>query len=1072
VPRKETAERCSPGSVVAGYSELIQHVAALSGWGWSPVRCPRCSQENPGEARFCLHCGAQLAISCPRCGAVQPPGARFCPECGRAAAAALGAVGYTPAHISEQILAVRGAVEGERKQVSVLFCDIVRSSALAAELGPEEFHLVIDRFFQTALAEVHRYEGTVNQFLGDGFMALFGAPIAHEDHARHAVLAALGIAACAEVPVRIGINSGPVVVGTIGDHLRVDYTAFGDTTVLAARLQAAAAPGAVLVSQRTAGLVRGYFQLEQVAPVQVKERTVRPLRVTGLGSRTARLDSGAELSPFAGRDRELAELRRLLEIVVNGEGQVVGLAGDPGLGKSRLAWEFCRLAEPRAVVLEGRCRSYGAAIAYLPLFELVRNACGIAADDTPDLAGTKIEREIKMLELDVSLAYYLRHAFGLPTGDPGVATLDPVAIRARTFEALRQVLVMEAWRRPLVVLIEDLHWIDQTSQDFLAEFTGELPSVPIMLLATYRPGYSPPWAGKSFTSQLALRPLSAAASEKIVASILDAGGPAAAAAIAERGEGNPFFLEELARATRDQAADEEGFAVPETVQQVLAARIDRLTADQKAAIQVAAVLGREFSPDLAEEVWDGDVPLEARLQELKGLEFLRERHGGPERIFVFTHALTREVAYDGMLEARRRELHGRAGASLEYSQGSQRFEHAELLAHHYARSAEPTRAIPCLAAAGARAKDRYANEEAIRLYQKALAIIGDLSAGSDRDGQELAILEAVAAPLNARYGYASPDLQQALERTVALAESLGRKDSTVAGLVPLWASRFVQGRTADAYHTATRALSLADPGSKLSSQAHHAVGGSAVSLGKPAEGLRHLELAADLAGSAVWLITGIRVDIHSRAWAAHAHWLLGHDTEARSGCHQAIKLARSIDHPFCLAVALAYGCVTYQMRHDLPALRDAVGELRELCDRHGFAYYREWALVLDGWSRMGEPGIGLAQQGIANLKTEGAHARMPYWLSLLADLLADDDRPGAARETLDAALAAAKTRDDLWWLPEVLRMRAAYDQEQAAISRLRSAARLASAQGSVALLRRCEHDLAGHGVHPPAPRTT
>ena len=1072
MPRKETAERCSPGSVVAGYSELIHHVVGLSGWGWSPVRCPRCSQENPGEARFCLHCGAQLAISCPRCGAVQPPGARFCPECGRAAAAALGAVGYTPAHISEQILAVRSAVEGERKQVSVLFCDIVRSSALAAELGPEEFHLVIDRFFQTALTEVHRYEGTVNQFLGDGFMALFGAPIAHEDHARHAVLAALGIAACAEVPVRIGINSGPVVVGTIGDHLRVDYTAFGDTTVLAARLQAAAAPGAVLVSQRTAGLVRGYFQLEQVAPVQVKERTVRPLRVTGLGSRTARLDSGAELSPFAGRDRELAELRRLLEIVVNGEGQVVGLAGDPGLGKSRLAWEFCRLAEPRAVVLEGRCRSYGAAIAYLPLFELVRNACGIAADDTPDLAGTKIEREIKTLELDVSLAYYLRHAFGLPTGDPGVAALDPVAIRARTFEALRQVLVMEAWRRPLVVLIEDLHWIDQTSQDFLAEFTGELPSVPIMLLATYRPGYSPPWAGKSFTSQLALRPLSAAASEKIVASILDAGGPAAAAAIAERGEGNPFFLEELARATRDQAADEEGFAVPETVQQVLAARIDRLTADQKAAIQVAAVLGREFSPDLAEEVWDGDVALEARLQELKGLEFLRERHGGPERIFVFTHALTREVAYDGMLEARRRELHGRAGASLEYSQDSQRFEHAELLAYHYARSAVPARAIPYLAAAGARAKDRYANEEAIRLYQKALAIIGDLPAGSDRDGQELAILEAVAAPLNARYGYASPDLQQALERTVALAESLGRKDSTVAGLVPLWASRFVQGRTADAYHTATRALSLADPGSKLSSQAHHAVGGSAVSLGKPAEGLRHLELAADLAGSAVWLITGIRVDIHSRAWAAHAHWLLGHDTEARSGCHQAIKLARSIDHPFCLAVTLAYGCVTHQMRHDLPALKDAAGELRELCDRYGFAYYREWALVLDGWSRTGEPGIGLAQQGIANLKTEGAHARMPYWLSLLADLLDDDDRPGAARETLDAALAAAKTRDDLWWLPEVLRMRAAYDQEQAAISRLRSAARLASAQGSVALLRRCEHDLAGHGVHPPAPRTT
>jgi class 3 adenylate cyclase/tetratricopeptide (TPR) repeat protein len=1035
------------------------------------MRCPRCGQENPDEARFCLHCGAQLAILCPRCGAVQPAGARFCPECGHAAAAAPGAAGYTPAHISEEILAVRSAVEGERKQVSVLFCDIVHSSALAADLGPEEFHLVIDRFFQTALAEVHRYEGTVNQFLGDGFMALFGAPIAHEDHAQHAVLAALGIAGRAEVPVRIGINSGLVVVGTIGDHLRVDYTAFGDTTVLAARLQAAAAPGAVLVSQQTAELVRGYFQLEQVAPVQVKERTVRPLRVTALGSRTTRLDSGGDLSPFTGRDRELAELRRMLEIVVNGEGQVVGLAGDPGLGKSRLAWEFCRLAEDDAVVLEGRCRSYGAAIAYLPLFELVRNACGIAADDVPDLVATKIERKIKTLELDVSLAHYLRHAFGLPTGDPGVAALDPVAIRARTFEALSRLLVAEAGHRPLVVMIEDLHWIDQTSEEFLAGFTDELPSVPIMLLVTYRPGYSPPWPAKSFTSQLALRPLSAAASEKIVASILDVGDPAAAA-IAERGEGNPFFLEELARATRDRVTDEEGVAVPETVQQVLAARIDRLTADQKAALQVAAVLGREFSLDLAEEVWDGDVALEPRLQELKGLEFLRERHGGPERIFVFTHALTREVAYDGILEALRRELHGRAGASLEVSQASHRFEHGELLAYHYARSAVPARAIPYLAAAAARAKDRYANGEAIRLYRKALSIVGDLPAGSDRDRQELELLEAVGAPLTARYGYAPAEVQRTFERTVALAESLGRQDSTVVGLVALWSSRFVQGRTADAYQIANRALSLVDPSSKLTGQAHLVAGGSALSLGRPAEGLGHLELAADLTDSPAWLITGVRPDIFGRVWGSQAHWLLGHDTEARSACHQAITLARAIDHPFCLAVALAYGCITYQMRHDLPALQDAAGELRGLCDRHGFAYYREWALILDGWSRMGEPGIGLAQQGIANLEAEGSWARMPYWLSLLADLLAGSDRLDAARETLDAALAAAKARDDLWWLPEVMRMRAAYDEEQAAVSRLRSAAELASAQGSVALLRRCEHDLAGRGVHLPAPRTT
>jgi len=705
--------------------------------------CPRCRHENPDGARFCLHCGAQLAASCAGCGALQPPGARFCPECGRAAVTAPNPANYTPRHISEQILAVGGPIEGERKQVSVLFCDIVASSALAAELGPEEFHLVIDRFFRVALAEVHRYEGTVNQFLGDGFMALFGAPIAREDHARRAVLAALGIAAQSQVKVRIGINSGLVVVGTIGDDLRVDYTAFGDTTVLAARLQAAAAPGAVLVSQQAAGLVRGYFELEEAAPVQVKERTVRPLRVIGLGARTAPILTGDQLSPFTGRDRELAELQRALEAVTGGEGQVVGLAGDPGLGKSRLAWEFCRLAEPQVAVLEARCVSYGASIAYLPLFELVRNDCAIAAEDPADRAASKIELRLKALELDVSLAYHLQQGFGLSTGDPGPAGVDPRAIRARTFDALRRLLVAEAVQRPLVVLVEDLHWIDQTSEDFLAEFIDDLPSVPIMLLATYRPGYSPPWTGKSFSTQLALRPLSAAASEEIVASML--AGADEAAVIAERGEGNPFFLEELARASRDQATGPVGMPVPETVQQVLAARIDRLTGDQKAALQVAAVLGREFSLGLAGEVWAGDVPLEARLQELKGMEFLRERHDVPEQIFVFKHALTREVAYDGMLEARRRELHGQAGAALEQSEANL-FDHCELLAYHYSRSAEPERAIPYLAVAGDRARDRYANEEAITAYRRALELIEELG-GSRRADTYGAICESLGLVL-------------------------------------------------------------------------------------------------------------------------------------------------------------------------------------------------------------------------------------------------------------------------------------------------------------------------------------
>jgi hypothetical protein len=361
----------------------------------------------------------------------------------------------------------------------------------------------------------------------------------------------------------------------------------------------------------------------------------------------------------------------------------------------------------------------------------------------------------------------------------------------------------------------------------------------------------------------------------------------------------------------------------------------------------------------------------------------------------------------------------------------------------------------------------FAHAEAIRLHREALSIVASLPAGADRDSRELAVLEALAAPLNARYGYASPDLQRVLERSVALAGSLRRRESTLTGLAALLSSQFVQGRTADSHRTATTALGLIDPGSELSGQVHWGVGGTAISLGMLAKGLHHLELAAKLAGGAVSLTVGTRADVHSTAWAAHAHWLLGHDDAARAACHQAIKLARAIDHPYSLAVALAYGGITRQMLRDMPALRDTVAELHELCDRYGFAYYREWALVLDGWSRPDGTGTGLARRGIGNLRSEGSLTRMPYWLSLLADVLAREHQPDAARATLDAALVDGQARDDVWWLPEVMRMRASYDEPRAATARLRSAARMASAQGSVALLRRCRQDLARRDVRPP-----
>jgi tetratricopeptide (TPR) repeat protein len=476
-------------------------------------------------------------------------------------------------------------------------------------------------------------------------------------------------------------------------------------------------------------------------------------------------------------------------------------------------------------------------------------------------------------------------------------------------------------------------------------------------------------------------------------------------------------------------------------------------------------VGTNFTLDLLTEASDleADTVVEA-VDELWRRRIMRELGDG----YDFSHDMLREAAYAGVSPPKRWLLHRRIAQGLELLHADDTDAVAAQLAEQYARGGRGDRALAYYRRAADVAAGRFAHAEAIRLHREALSIIEAMPAGRGRDSHELAVLEAMAAPLNARHGYSSPDLQQALERSIALAESLGRKDSTVTGLVALWASRFVQGRTADGYQTASRALALVDPGSELSGQAHFAVGGSAVSLGRPAEGLRHLELAAALSGGAVSLSTGTRSDVHSTAWAAHAYWLLGRDDEALSACNEAIKLARAIDDPYNLAVALAYGSITHQMRHDLPALKETVTELRELCDRYGFAYYREWGLILDGWSGTGLPGVELARLGIGNLRSQGAFARMPYWLSLLADLSARNHQPGEARATLDAAIAAAQARDDVWWLAEVMRMRAAHDDEQAAILRLRSAAQIAAAHGSTALLRRCQDDLERRGVRLPA----
>lgn len=769
---------------------------------------------------------------------------------------------------------------------------------------------------------------------------------------------------------------------------------------------------------------------------------------------------GSAAAQLIGRSAELSLLQDVWRAAVAGRCGLVLVRGGAGVGKSRLVAEVAEMARLQgAVVASTQCFGTSGRLALAPVADWLRNPAVQSAAATLDPTW---RAEVGRL---------------VPAEGYGGHGTEPRAMadawqRHRFLEGLARALI--AVGRPLLLVLDNMQWCDQETLTFITFCLGLANDAQLLVAVTLRDDsldHDPElvdWAVRmratGLLTELSLGPLAAAGTADLAQAI--SGRPLAEAdadLLHAATGGFPLYVIEAMRST----ADLSGTVLPAgDLAAVLRKRLEQATVAAREVAGLAAAVGTDFTLDLLTEASDLDADLVVgAVDELWRRRIMQEFRDG----YDFSHDMLRDTAYAQVSPPKRWLLHRRIAQGLELLHAEDTDTVAAQLAEQYARGGRPERAAAYYQRAADVAAGRFAHAEAIRLHKQALSIVRHLPAGKDRDRRELAVLEAMAAPLNARYGYSSPELQQALERSIALAESLGRKDSTLTGLTALWTSRFVQGRTADGYQTATRALALVDPGSELSGPAHFAVGGSAVSLGMPAEGLGHLELAAKLASGASSLSIGTRPDVHATAWAAHAHWLLGHDDDALSACHQAIKLARAIDDPYNLAVALAYGSITHQMRHDMPELRDTVDELRELCDRYGFAYYREWALILDGWSRTDESGIDLARLGIDNLKSEGAFARMPYWMSLLADLSAGSSQPGAARAILDAAIAAGHAHDDVWWLPEVMRMRAAYDDGEATHSRLRSAAQLASEHGSVALLQRCQRDLEERGVRLSAP---
>jgi predicted ATPase/class 3 adenylate cyclase len=715
-----------------------------------------------------MECGAKLGNVCPQCGAELPQEARFCMACGASVAGRTPVSvprAHTPPHLAEKILQSLPSLEGERKQVTVLFADLKGSMELLADRDPEEARKLLDPVLERMMEAVHRYEGTVNQVMGDGVMALFGAPLAHEDHAVRACYAALRMQEFVKgyaqevqrtegipIQIRVGLNSGEVVVRSIGSDLRMDYTAVGQTTHLAARMEQMAMPGSILMTGDALRLAEGYAQVSPLGPVPVKglDAPVEVYEVTGAGPVRTRLQASAArgLTRFVGRDAEMEALRQAIEKAGAGRGQAAALVGEPGVGKSRLVYEFTRSHRVRGwLMLQSSSVSYGRATPYLPVIDLLKTYFQV--EDRDDLRRVREKITGKLLTLDEGLKPTLPAFLSLldvPVENRAWQNLDPPQRRGRTLEAIKRLLLRESQEQPLLLVFEDLHWIDSETQAILDSLVESLPTARMLLLVNYRPEYQHGWGSKTCYTQLRLDPLPPESAEELLQALLgeDASLASLKRLLIGRTEGNPFFLEESVRTLVETGAlaGERGVyrltkalpevQVPATVQAVLASRIDRLPPEEKGLLQTTSVIGKDVPFALLQPI--ADLPEEALrrgLAHLQSAEFLYETSLFPDLEYTFKHALTHEVAYGSLLQERRRALHTRIVEAIEGLYADRLAEQAERLAHHALRGEVWEKALVYCRQAGTKAAERSAYREAVASFEQGLEALKHLPESRD-----------------------------------------------------------------------------------------------------------------------------------------------------------------------------------------------------------------------------------------------------------------------------------------------------------------------------------------------------
>jgi class 3 adenylate cyclase/tetratricopeptide (TPR) repeat protein len=953
------------------------------------MQCPRCQHENPPAMKFCGECAAPLAATCPSCGAANPPENKFCGQCATPlqttpTAKFTAPDSYTPKHLAEKILTSKLALEGERKQVTVLFADLKGSMELLADRDPEDARKILDPVLERMMEAVHRYEGTVNQVMGDGIMALFGAPLAHEDHAVRACYAALRMQESVKryaadmrrehgvtIRIRVGLNSGEVVVRAIGSDLHMDYTAVGQTTHLAARMEQLAEPGSVLLPPATLALVEGYVAVKPLGPVPVKglAEPVEIYEMTGAGPARTRLQAATRrgLTRFVGRDAEVEQLRRAQQLAGSSRGQVAAIVGEAGVGKSRLVYEFTHSHRLQGwLVLESASVSYGKATSYLPVIDLLKGYFKI--QDRDDLREIREKVTGKLLTLDRALEPTLPALLALldvPGDDGAWRTLDPGQRRQLTLDAVRRLLLREAREQPLLLIFEDLHWIDGETQAFLDGLVETFGSARLLLLVNYRPEYEHAWGRKTSYSQMRLDALPAESAGELLDALLgnDPGLAPLKHLLVKRG--NPFFLEETVRTLveTEALAGERGryrltqpvqaIQVPPTVQAMLAARIDRLAPEDKRLLQVASVVGKDVPFVLLQAIAElPDEALHRGLSHLQAAEFLYETGLFPNLEHSFKHALTHEVTYGGLLQERRRELHARIVDGIETLHRDRLGEQIERLAYHAVRGELREKAGHYLRQAGLKAAARSALPDARAWLEQALVTFDALPESPSTLEQAFDIrleLRPVLTQLDE-----VPRTLGRLHEAGALAERLNddRRRGRVCALMAL--IHDLLGELDEALVTGTRALAIARGLEDLElrilattylGQVHYHRG----------EYERVVELATDNLAvlPAHWVYESFGLSapasVYNRSYLVLSLAQLGRFAEAAEYEAEAIRLAEPTHHAFTVGMAHRAAGTLHLLKGDWAKTRSLIEHFIAVV-RTGSPLHLPLAVAYSAWA--------------------------------------------------------------------------------------------------------------------------